>query len=122
MSARAPVRIARATQEDVPLILTFIRELAEYEKLLDNVSTTEERLHATLFGPRPYAEAILAYENDQPVAFAIYFFDYSTFVGLPGIYLEDIYVKPEYRGFGIGRELLRFLAQTAIELGCERIE
>lgn len=122
MIARAPIRIEQATEGDVPLILRFIRELAQYEKLPDSVSATEERLRVSLFGSRRYAEAVLGYEDDAPVAFAAYFFNYSTFVGLPGLYLEDICVRPASRGVGIGRQLLVFLAQKAIERGCERME
>lgn len=122
MAVNTTVRIQQATQEDVPLILDFIRELADYEKLSDRVTATEERLHATLFCANPYAEAILAFLNNQPVAFAVYFFNYSTFVALPGLYLEDIYVRPTFRGSGIGKELFRFLARKAIAAGCRRME
>jgi GNAT superfamily N-acetyltransferase len=116
------LRIEKATPHDVPLILRFIRELAEYEKLLDRVTTTEERVRETLFGPTPAAEVLLAYDNDEAVGFAIYFFNYSTFVGRPGLYLEDLFVRPEARGKGFGRELLAHLARIAIERGCWRME
>jgi GNAT superfamily N-acetyltransferase len=122
MVVRPPLRIKQATKEDVPLILTFIRELAQHERALDRVSATEEGLLVTLFGPRPYAEAIIAYENDEPVAFALYFFSYTSFSALPGLYLEDIFVRPATRGFGIGRQLFAFLAQRAIERNCARME
>lgn len=122
MTAKINLRIEQATEKDVPLLLSLIRGLAEYEKLLDSVSATEERLRASLFGSSPYAEAILAYENDKPVAYAIYFFTYSSFVGLPGLYLEDLFVLTESRGSGIGRRLLAFLAQRAVERGCHRME
>jgi GNAT superfamily N-acetyltransferase len=122
MAAKTTLHIRQATAEDVPLILEFIRELADYEKLLHGVTATEEHLHATLFCAHPYAEAILAFQNNQPVAFAIYFFNYSTFVGLPRLYLEDIYVRQAFRGSGIGRELLRFLARKAIAADCWRME
>jgi GNAT superfamily N-acetyltransferase len=122
MAANTIVHIQKATREDVPLILEFIRELADYENLLDSVTATEERLHATLFCAKSYAEAILAFQHDRPVAFAIYFFNYSTFAGLPGLYLEDIYVRPTFRGLGVGRELLRFLARKAIASGCGRMQ
>jgi len=122
MVQRAPLRIEDATEADVPLILTFIRELAEYEEGLDRVSVTEEKLHATLFGPKPYVEAIIAYENDSPVAFAIYFFTYTSFAGLPSLYLEDIFVRQAARGLGIGRHLLAFLARRASQRGCARME
>jgi GNAT superfamily N-acetyltransferase len=118
----ASFRIEKAVATDVPLILRFIRELAEYEKLLDRVTTTEALLHETLFGPHPAAEVLLAYENDEPVGFAIYFFNYSTFVGRQGLYLEDLFVRPEARGRGFGRKLLSHLARVAIERGCGRME
>jgi GNAT superfamily N-acetyltransferase len=116
------LRIEKATVHDVPLILQFIRELAEYEKLLDRVTTTEDLLRETLFGPRPAAEVLLAYETNEPVGFAIYFFNYSTFMGRPGLYLEDLFVRPAVRGRGFGRALLAHLAQIAIERNCGRME
>jgi GNAT superfamily N-acetyltransferase len=122
MSERELVRIEEATPEDVPLILGFIRELAEYEKVLDRVTVTEESLRATLFGPKPYVEVILGYENDTPVAFAIYYFTYTSFAGLPSLYLEDIFVRPASRGLGVGRQLLTFLARRARQRGCGRME
>lgn len=122
MFARPPLQIKQAIKEDVPLILTFIRELAQHERALDRVSATEEGLLLTLFGPRPYAEAVIAYENDEPVAFALYFFSYTSFSALPGLYLEDIFVRPATRGFGVGRQLFAFLAQRAIERNCARME
>lgn len=122
MVALTPLRIRQATDEDVPLILAFIRELAQHEKALDRVSATEEGLRATLFGPSPYAEGVIAYENDEPVAFALYFFTYTSFSALPGLYLEDIFVRPASRGFGVGRQLFAFLAQRAIERNCVRME
>jgi len=122
MAERTQLRIKRATEEDVPLILTFIRELAQHERALDRVSATEEGLRLTLFGSRPYAEAVIAYQNNQPVAFAIYFFSYRSFLALPGVYLEDIFVRPAARGSGVGRALFAFLAQKAIEGNCARME
>jgi len=116
------LRIEKAKAHDLPLILHFVRELAEYEKLLDSVAATEERLRETLFGPKPSAEVLLAYDQDEPVGFAIYFFNYSTFVGRPGLYLEDLFVRPEARGKGFGRELLQHLARVAVERGCGRME
>lgn len=121
-TAPASFRIEKAILNDVPLILQFIRELAEYEKLLHRVTTNEDRVRETLFGPDPAAHALLAYENNQPVGFAIYFFNYSTFVGRPGLYLEDLFVRPEARGKGFGRELLAHLARIAVERGCGRME
>lgn len=122
MVQRAALRIEEATEESVPLILAFIRELAEYEKVLDRVSVTEESLLVTLFGPNPFVDAIIAYENDEPVAFAIYFFTYTSFTGLPSLYLEDIFVRPASRGAGVGRQLLAFLARRASQRGCGRME
>ncbi|MBC8030115.1 MAG: GNAT family N-acetyltransferase [Pyrinomonadaceae bacterium] len=122
MTSSSKLRIEPASEKDVPLLLTLIRGLAEYEGFLESVTATEERLRASLFGERPYAEAIIAYDNDQPVGYAIYFFTYSSFQGLPGFYLEDLFVLPDSRGAGIGRYLLAFLAKKAIEWGCCRIE
>ena len=116
------VRIEPATERDLPLILEFVRGLAEYEKHLDRVEATEERIKQTIFGAEPAAHVLFAYENDEAVAFAVFFYTYSTFVGLPGLYLEDLYVKPEARGKGVGRALLRYLARLAGEKGCWRIE
>ena len=120
--APASFRIEKTTPNDVPLILQFIRELAEYEQLLQSVTTTEDRVRETLFGTDPAAYALLAYDSGQPVGFAIYFFNYSTFVGRPGLYLEDLFVRPEARGKGFGRQLLAHLAGVAIERGCGRME
>lgn len=116
------LQIVPATKLHLPLILQFIRELAEYEKLTDRVEATEERLCDNLFGPTPYALCVLAYQETRPVAFALYYFTYSTFAGLPGLYLEDLFVKPDVRGQGVGRAMLRHLAQTAKQNGCWRIE
>ena len=117
-----PLRIVSATELDVPLVLEFIRDLATYEKHLDKVEASEARLHETLFGPDPAAEVIIAYEGERAAGFAVYFFTYSTFVALPGLYLEDLFVKPDARGKGIGRELLRHLAHVAKKRSCARIE
>ena len=122
MSASNPLRIEQATEKDVPLILAFVRELAEYEQALDRVVATEPNLHATLFGPRPYAEALVAYIGEEPAAFVIYFFSYSSFTGLPNLYLEDIFVRPTYRGSGLGKKLFTFLARRASQHGCGRME
>ncbi|MFN3321983.1 MAG: GNAT family N-acetyltransferase [Bryobacteraceae bacterium] len=114
--------IRPAARSDVPLILQFIRELAEYERLADTVVATEDLLCDTLFGPRPAAEVLLAYSDGQPAAFAVYFFNFSTFLGRPGLYLEDLYVKPEFRGKGFGKMLLLALARIAGKRGCGRME
>ena len=114
--------IRPAAEADAPLILQFIRELAQYERLLHEVVATEESLRETLFGARPYAEVSLGYLADDPAAFALYFHNYSTFLGRPGIYLEDLYVREEFRGRGLGRAMLRSLARLAVERGCGRLE
>ncbi|HEX5760015.1 MAG TPA: GNAT family N-acetyltransferase [Thermoanaerobaculia bacterium] len=116
------LRIVPATAADLPLVHRFIRELAEYERLLPEVTVTEEKLRATLFGPRPAAEVVLAYDGEEPVGFALFFPNYSTFLAQPGIYLEDLYVRPEARGRGVGRALLVHLARLAVERGCGRLE
>lgn len=115
-------QIRFATVDDVPQILAFIQALAEYEKLSSEVEATEARLRETLFGESPAAEALLVYEGDVAVGFALFFHNYSTFLGKRGIYLEDLFVKPEYRGRGHGKALLARLAEIAVERGCGRLE
>jgi GNAT superfamily N-acetyltransferase len=107
---------------DVPVIAELIRGLARFEKLEREVVMTEELLAAGLFGDRPYAEVVLAEEDRRPVGFALFFHNFSTFLGRPGIYLEDLFVLPERRGQGIGRMLLAHLARLAVERGCGRLE
>lgn len=114
--------IRAARLEDVPLVLQFIRELAEYEKLSADVSATEEQLRKTLFGPKPYAFALLAYDADQPTGFAVYFFSYSTFLARPSLYVEDVFVRPERRGRGIGRALFLEMFRIAKREECGRVE
>ena len=116
------LEILPATEADVPLILTFIRELAEYEKLAHEVVATEDLLRRYLFGERRFAEVLLARATGEAVGFALFFHNFSTFLAQPGIYLEDLFVVPEQRGRGIGRALLERLAQIAIERGCGRLE
>lgn len=116
------VTIRAAEPQDVPAILSLIRALAEYEKLLDEVTATEAALHDSLFGTRPYAEAMIAWDGEQAVGFALYFHNYSTFLAKPGIYLEDLFVRPAYRGRGLGKELLARVARVAVERGCGRME
>lgn len=119
---RKQFRIKSATAEDVPLILSFIRKLAEYELLSHAVVATEDVLRDELFGEHPAAEAIIGYLPEEPVSFAIFFHNFSTFVGRRGLYLEDLYVNPEVRGKGIGREMLVYLAGLAKERGCGKME
>ena len=115
--------IRPATEADVPLILRFVRELAAYERLAHEVVATEDGLRQTLFGARPYAEVVIAeLDGGEPAGFALFFHNYSTFLGRPGIYLEDLYVRPEVRGKGVGRALLAHLARLAVERGCGRLE
>ena len=114
--------IRQAAPKDVPLILQFIKELAAYEKLLHEVVATEELLSRYLFGEQKTAEVVLGYAGDTPVGFALYFFNFSTFVGRPGIYLEDLYVKADHRGHGYGKALLLYLARMAVERGYGRFE
>ena len=118
----ADARIRIAHEDDVPLIHRFIRELAEYERLAHEVVATETSLRETLFGERRYAEVVIAEIEGEPVGFALFFHNYSTFVGRPGIYLEDLYVRPEYRGQGHGKALLVHLAKLAVERNCGRLE
>jgi GNAT superfamily N-acetyltransferase len=115
-------RIEPATERDVPVILAMIRGLADYEKMADQVTATEEGLRATLFGPRPAAEVLIAYADDEPAGFALFFHNYSTFLAQPGIYLEDLFVVPRWRAHGLGRRLLAHLAALAVERGCGRLE
>ena len=117
----AGVRIREATEKDVPLILSLIRELAEYEKLSDEVVATEDGLREGLFGERRYAEVLIAEHDGAPAGFALFFHNFSTFLGKPGIYLEDLYVKPAFRGGGIGKKLLVRLASLAKGRGCGRL-
>ena len=114
--------IRRAAVADVPLILAFIRELAVYEHLEHEVVATQADVHAALFGPRTSAEVALACLDGQPIGFALYFHSFSTFVGKPGIYLEDLFVRPEARGLGAGKRLFAYLAKTALERGCARLD
>ncbi|MCF8247334.1 MAG: GNAT family N-acetyltransferase [Saprospiraceae bacterium] len=111
-----------ATIDDVPLILQFIRELAEYERMLDDVVATEDMLRDSLFGHRPAAEVILYHEGEIPAGFALFFHNYSTFRGKSGIYLEDLFVRPQFRGRGYGKLLLATLAKLALERNCARLE
>jgi GNAT superfamily N-acetyltransferase len=116
------VVIREAALSDVPVIADLIRGLARFEKLEDGVTMTEELLAKHLFGPRRYAETLIAEDGGSPVGFALFFHNFSTFLAKPGIYLEDLFVVPEQRGHGIGRALLQRLAQIAVERDCGRLE
>jgi GNAT superfamily N-acetyltransferase len=117
------IRIAPATRDDVPLILEFILELAEYERAKPGEApVTEQDLTETLFGARPAADVLIAYLGDRPAGFALFFHNYSTWLGKRGIYLEDLFVRPQFRKHGIGFGLLRELARIAIERDCGRVD
>lgn len=116
------IGLRTATERDVPLILSFIKELAEYERLSHEVVATEQLLRASLFGERPAAEVVMGDYGDEPAGFALFFHNFSTFLGRPGIYLEDLYVTPGLRGRGVGRAMLVYLAKLAKERGCGRLE
>jgi len=116
------IRIERATERDVPVILQMIRDLADYERMSDQVVATETSLRESLFGERRDAEVLLAYADDNAAGFALFFHNFSTFVGRKGLYLEDLFVKPELRGAGIGKRLLVELARIAVERRCGRFE
>jgi GNAT superfamily N-acetyltransferase len=114
--------IRPAVAADVPLILDFIRRLAEYEKLSHLVVATEDLLREQLFGPRAHVEVLLVFEGEQPAGFAVYFHNFSTFLGRKGLWLEDLFVLPEARGRGYGKKLLLTLARIAAERNCGRFE
>src|SRR6185437_5496441 len=115
-------QIRPARVKDVPIILQLIRDLATYERAPDEVIATEEQLVEVLFGERPVAEVLLAFEGESPVGFAVYFYNFSTWLGRAGLYLEDLFVKPDERGKGHGRALLVELAKIARERECGRME
>ncbi|HEU4655154.1 MAG TPA: GNAT family N-acetyltransferase [Steroidobacteraceae bacterium] len=116
------LRITPASAADTPIILSLIRELAEFERLLNEVTATEEQLRATLFDQRPSAEVVIARVEEEVAGFALFFHNYSTFLAKPGVYLEDLFVRPKFRGQGIGEALLRHLARLAVDRGCGRLE
>jgi GNAT superfamily N-acetyltransferase len=116
------MNIRMATEEDLPTILRFIRELAEYERLAHAVVATEDSLRATLFGNPRFAEVLIGEDDGEAFGFALFFHNYSTFLARPGVYLEDLYVRPDLRGRGYGRALLGRLAELAIERNCGRVE
>jgi GNAT superfamily N-acetyltransferase len=116
------IDIQPATPADVPMILTLIRELAEFERLLHEVTATEAQVRDGLFGARPSAEVAMARIGGEVAGFALYFHNFSTFLAKPGIYLEDLYVRQQFRGQGCGEALLKHLARTALDRGCGRLE
>jgi GNAT superfamily N-acetyltransferase len=122
MKAVAEFQIRPARVEDVPIILELIRDLATYERAPNEVTATKEQLTDVLFGERPAAEVILAFEGQSPVGFAVFFYNFSTWLGRPGLYLEDLFVKPDKRGKGYGRALLVELAKIARDRECGRLE
>jgi GNAT superfamily N-acetyltransferase len=122
MNTPPDFQIRPARVDDVPIILQLIRDLATYERAPDEVVATEEQLIDVFFGDRPVAEVLLAFEEESPVGFAVYFYSFSTWLGRPGLYLEDLFVKPEKRDKGYGRALLVQLANIAYDRGCGRME
>jgi GNAT superfamily N-acetyltransferase len=120
--SQPPLRIETATPGDAPLLVEFVRELAEFERLLPEVRITPEDLLRDLFGARPYAEAVIAWIGTDAAGFALWFHNYSTFAGRPGLYLEDLYVRPAFRGHGLGAAMLQYLAALALQRGCARFE
>ena len=114
--------IRPATVADIPIILQLVRDLATYERAPNEVTATEDQLVEVLFGEKPTAEVVLAFEDRSPVGFAVFFHNFSTWLGRPGLYLEDLFVKPEVRGKGYGRALLVYLAKIARDRGCGRME
>lgn len=122
MTAQEGFEILSAKPADVPLILTFIRELAEYEGFLPQVVATEESLLESLFGAKPAAEALIAYFDGKPIGFVVFFETFSTLMGRRGLHLDDLYIRPEMRRKGFGKALLSHLARIAVQRGCARFE
>ncbi len=122
MKKSANINIRAATKNDVSIILKFIKELAKFEKLTHQVVATEKQLRATLFGKNPIAKVLIAEINEKAVGFLLYFYNFSTFLGHPGIYIEDLYVNPKYRKKGIGKALMKYCIKIAKEQGCRRVE
>jgi GNAT superfamily N-acetyltransferase len=116
------LRIEAAVEKDIPLLLAFVRELAEFEKRAHEVVATEALLRENFFGPKKCADGVIGYLNDTPVATGIYFYTFSTFLGRPSLYVEDVYVRPEFRSRGFGKQIFIHLAQVAAERGCGRME
>lgn len=122
MTQSSGLEISPATPADVPLILSLINDLAEYEKLRHESVATETSIHEALFGPKPHAEAVIARFDGEPAGFALFFHNFSTFLGKPGLYLEDLFVRPAYRGRAIGKSLLSHLASLAVQRNCGRFQ
>jgi GNAT superfamily N-acetyltransferase len=122
MHSATAVVVRPARPADVPLVVDLIRDLAAYEKMSDECHADAETLAGHLFGPRAYAEVLIGCLDGTPAGFALFFHNYSTFLTKPGIYLEDLFVKPEYRDFGVGKALLAELAHLAVDRGCGRLE
>src|ERR1700734_1327827 len=122
MTQASGLQISSADAADVPLILSLINELADYEKLRHESVATEASIHKALFGPRPSAEAVIARFDAAPAGFALFFHNFSTFLGKPGLYLEDLFVRPAARGRGLGSQMLAWLARLALDRGCGRFE
>lgn len=122
MTRGPSISLRPAAREDVPVVARLIRDLAEYERLTHECFADETALEGHLFGPRPYAEVLIAEVDGEPAGFALFFHNYSTFLTRPGIYLEDLFVVPAWRGLGLGRRLLAALAALAVERGCGRLE
>ena len=118
----ATITIRAAAEHEMPQVLAFIRELAVYEHLEHEVVASATDLSAALYGPHRYAEVVFACLDGEPVAFALFFHNFSTFLGKPGIYLEDLFVRPAARGHGVGKRLLAWLAATALQRGCARLD
>jgi len=116
------ILIRQAVIEDAALILEFVRELAKYEKAENEVTATVSDIEASIFGPSATVESILCYRGGNPVGLAVYFYNYSTWLGRNGLYLEDLYVSPQHRGVGVGKALLKYLARKAISKNCGRFE
>ena len=122
MTSSKNFKIRQATEDDVSTILALIKDLADYEKLSHEVEATEDDIRQSLFGQRSVAEALIGELDGVPISFALFFYNFSTFLGKPGIYLEDLYVKPDYRSNGFGRKMLAHIARLATERNCGRFE
>jgi len=122
LTSPSDFKIRAATEDDAAVVLALIKDLAEYEKLSHEVEATETDIRQSLFGDRPVAEALIGELEGVPISFALFFYNFSTFLGKPGIYLEDLYVKPDYRSNGFGRKMLAHIARQAKERNCGRFE